>query len=298
MGLSTCEEPGRRSAGQLAGGSARAPIGALALINACHPGPSLAITAMITLLAAEAAPHGIGPGLLAPAVLAGQISIGWSNDAFDAARDARSGRSDKPIPAGAVSQRAVGTAAAIALAVSLALAFAIGEVTGIVNAVMMTAGWAYNAGLKSTLMSGFMYAAGFGLIPVFAASTLPGHPAPGPSAIAAAAMLGLGGHFANVLPDLAPDEVTGVNGLPQRIAALGGQAAARLCALLLLVLASGLLVLASTGPHRWIALIGLIAAIVLAAIGVRGSGRLPFRAAIGIAAIDVALFAVGGVTLT
>jgi hypothetical protein len=30
---------------------------------------------------------------------------------------------------------------------------------------------------------------------------------------------------------------------------------------------------------------------------VRGSGRLPFAAAIGIAAIDVALFAVGGVAL-
>ena len=58
-----------------------------ALLIASHQGPSLAITAMATLLAAEAAPHGIGPVLVAPAMLAGQFSVGWSNDVFDAGRD-------------------------------------------------------------------------------------------------------------------------------------------------------------------------------------------------------------------
>src|SRR5882672_9689095 len=57
-----------------------------ALVIASHPGPSLAITAMATVLAAEAAPHGFGPVLVAPAMLAGQLSVGWSNDACDAAR--------------------------------------------------------------------------------------------------------------------------------------------------------------------------------------------------------------------
>jgi 4-hydroxybenzoate polyprenyltransferase len=252
---------------------------------------------MIVLLAAQAAPHGYGPVLVAPAVLAGQISIGWSNDAFDAGRDAAAGRTDKPVAAGAVSRRAVAVAAVAALAVSMLLSFVIGEVSGIVNAVMMLAGWAYNAGLKSTLASGLAYVVGFGLIPAFAASTLPGHPAPRPWTIAAAAVLGLGGHFANVLPDLAGDEETGVRGMPQRVAARAGPAAVRLTALVLLLLASGLLVLASGGPHRWIAVAGLGAAGLLAAVGARGSGRLPFLAAIGIAAIDVALFAVGGVAL-
>jgi 4-hydroxybenzoate polyprenyltransferase len=267
------------------------------LIRAGHPGPSLAITAMITLLAAEAAPHGAGRLLVAPAVLAGQLSIGWSNDAFDAGRDAAAGRTDKPVAAGAVSRPAVAAAAAAALAVSVLLAFTISAVTGIVNVVMMAAGWAYNAGLKSTLASGLMYIAGFGLIPVFAASTLPGHPAPRPVTVAAAAVLGLGGHFANVVPDLAGDEATGVRGLPQRVAAAGGPAAVRLTALAALLLASGLLVLASGGTRHWFALAGLAAAICCAVIGARGSGRLPFAAAIGIAAIDVALFAVGGVAL-
>jgi 4-hydroxybenzoate polyprenyltransferase len=294
----TANEAADQTAGRAPSRAAQTLIRTRALLRTCHPGPSLAISAMITLLVAEAARHGTGPVLVAPAVLAGQISIGWSNDAFDAGRDAASGRTDKPIPAGEISRSAVGVAAVIALALSVVLSFAIGEITGIVNVVMMAAGWAYNAGLKSTLASGFMYVIGFGLIPVFAASTLPGHPVPRPLIITAAALLGLGGHFANVLPDLATDEAAGVSGLPQRVARHGGPAAARLCALVLLALASGLLVLASGGGHQWIAQLGLVAAVLLAVAGARGSGRLPFRAAIGIAAIDVALFAVGGVSLT
>jgi 4-hydroxybenzoate polyprenyltransferase len=269
-----------------------------ALVRAGHPGPSLAITAMITLLAARAAPHGTGPVLVAPAVLAGQLSIGWSNDGFDARRDAASGRTDKPVPAGAIGLRAVAVAAVAGLAVSVALCFAIGAVAGIVNAVMMAAGWAYNAGLKSTPASGLTYLVGFGLIPAFAASTAPGHPAPRAWVTAAAALLGLGAHFANVLPDLAGDEATGVRGLPQRVASRAGPVAVRLAALVFLLLASVLLVLASGAGHRGIALAGLGAAALLATAGAFGSGRLPFVAAIGIAAIDVALFAIGGVALT
>lgn len=235
--------------------------------------------------------------LLAPAVLAGQLSIGWSNDVFDAGRDAVAARTDKPIAAGAVSRRAVSIAAAAALAISVVASFVIGGFPGILNAVMMAAGWAYNAGLKSTLASGLMYVVGFGLIPAFAASTLPGHPAARSLTTAAAGAVGLGGHFANVLPDLAGDEAAGVRGLPQRLAARSGPFAVRLAALVLLLLASVFLVLDSSPPRRWVAIAGLAAAAVLAVIGARAPGRLPFLAAIGIAAIDVALFAFGGVAL-
>src|ERR1700759_398647 len=82
-----------------------------ALIITSHPGPSLAITALTTLLAVQAAPHGTGPVLTAPALLAGQLSVGWSNDACDAARDAAAGRTDKPLARGDISLGAVWTAA-------------------------------------------------------------------------------------------------------------------------------------------------------------------------------------------
>ena len=269
-----------------------------ALIIASHPGPSLAITAMTTLLAAEAAPHGTGPVLVAPAMLAGQLSVGWSNDACDARRDAAAGRTDKPVATGAISVRAVWIAAFVALAAAAAMSLAISVLTALILALIIGAAWAYNLGLKSTAWSGVLYVAGFGPIPAYAASTLPGQPAPSWTVTAAAALIGLGAHFANVLPDLAADQATGVRGLPQQVATRWGPAAVRAIALALLLAASVLLLVAARGSRRWVAVTGLAAAAVLGVAGARGSGRVPFLAAIGIAAIDVVVFAAGGEALT
>jgi 4-hydroxybenzoate polyprenyltransferase len=267
-----------------------------ALIITSHPGPSLAITALTTLLAAQAAPHGIGPVLTAPSLLAQQLSIGWSNDACDAARDTAASRADKPIARGDIGVRAVWTAAAAAAAAGLAMAFAISPLTGALFALMAVLGWAYNLGLKSSLTSGALYLLGFGLLPAYAASTLPGEPAPRWPIIVAAALLGLGAHFANVLPDLAGDRAAGVGGLPQRVAAWRGPGAVRAAALILLLAASAVLLVGTT--RRWVAIPALAAALLLAVASVRGSGRVPFLAAIGIAAVDVVLFAAGGEKLT
>ena len=267
-----------------------------ALIIASHPGPSLFITAMATVLAVDAAPHGIGPVLTAPAMLAAQLSIGWSNDAFDAPRDAVAGREDKPVATGGISVRAVWIAAFAALLAALAMSLAIGVVTALILALILGAAWAYNAGLKSTPASGLMYLLGFGPIPAYAASTLPGHPGPAWYLTAVAALVGLGGHFANVLPDLASDRVAGVKGLPQQVAARWGAGTVRAIALVLLLSATVLLLLASS--RRWVAVPGLAAAVVLAVVGARGKGRVPFWAALGIAAVDVLLIVVGGGALT
>jgi UbiA prenyltransferase family len=285
-----------------------------ALVITSHPGPSLAITALASLLAAQAAPRGIGPALTAPAMLALQFSIGWSNDAFDASRDAAAGRTDKPLATGAIGPGPVWAAAGLSLLAALGMALAIGTATGIITAVMAAAGWAYNAGLKSTLASGLMYLVGFGLVPAYAASTLPGHPWPRWQVTVAAALIGLGAHFVNVLPDLAADRATGVRGLPQQVAALAGghgsggsspanitargEPAVRACAIVLLLAASALLLAAARPGRRWIAAAGLVVSAALAAVSARGHGRVPFGAAIGIAAVDVVLFATGGEALT
>jgi 4-hydroxybenzoate polyprenyltransferase len=265
---------------------------AKALIIAGHPGPSLAITALATALAVQAAPQGIGPLLTAPAMLAAQLSIGWSNDAVDAPRDAAAGRTDKPVATGALSARAVWIAAFVALPAALVMALAISMATALILAVIVGAGWAYNLGLKSSPASGLMYLLGFGPIPAFAASTLPGQPVPIWYATAAAALVGLGGHFANVLPDIAADRAAGVNGLPQQVAARWGDGTVRAIALVLLLSASVLLVLASN--RQWVALAGLGAAVALAVVGALGKGRVAFAAAFGIAAVDVVVLVVGG----
>jgi 4-hydroxybenzoate polyprenyltransferase len=271
---------------------------ARALIAAGHPGPSLAITLMAAVLTAEAAPHGTGPLLAAPAMLAGQLSVGWSNDALDATRDSAAGRTDKPIARGDISRRAVWAAACCALAAALAMAAAIGPPAFLILVVIIGAAWAYNLGLKSTPASGLMYLAGFGPIPAYATSVLSGHPLPRWQVTVAAAGVGLGAHFANVLPDLAGDRATGVRGLPQLVAARWGSGAVRATALALLLAASVLLLAAASPSRWWVAVAGLAAAVVLAVVGARGGGRVPFLAAIGIAAVDVMLFVSGTEALT
>jgi 4-hydroxybenzoate polyprenyltransferase len=268
------------------------------LIVASHPGPSLAITAMATLLAAQAAPTGFGPVLTAPAMLAGQLSVGWSNDAVDAAKDTLAGRADKPAARGEISVRALWIAAVVSVLVALTLSALISPVTLALNAVIIAAGWLYNLGLKSTAASGLLFLLGCALLPAYATSTLPGQPAPRLAVCFAAGLVGLGAHFANVLPDLAADRVTGVRGLPQLVAARWGPSAVRGAALVLLLSASVLLVVAARPGRRWIALLGLCVSAGLSLPGALGAGRVPFRAALAIAAVDVLVFAAGGEALT
>ena len=79
------------------------------------------------------------------------------------------------------------------------------------------------------------------------------------------------------------------------MAARWGPGAVRAAALVLLLTASVLLL---TGATRlWVAIPGLIAAVLLAVAAVRGTGRVPFLAAIGIAAVDILLFVAGGEAL-
>jgi 4-hydroxybenzoate polyprenyltransferase len=279
-----------------AAGSHVSPV--RALIVASHPGPTLVITALVTALTAHAAAHGIGPVLAAPAILAGQFSVGWSNDACDAARDLAAGRTDKPVARGDISVRAVWIAAFSALAVAAILSALIGPRWLLINTVMVGAAWAYNLGLKATWASGLMFLVGFAPLPAFATSTLPGQPWPTWQVTAAAGCLGLGTHFVNVLPDLAADQITGVKGLPQLVAARWGALAVRAVAIALLLVASALLLLAAIPSRRWVSAAGLAASAILAITGFRGSGKMPFFCALGIAAVDVALFLAGSEALT
>ena len=77
----------------------------VALALSCHPVPTVAVTAMGTVLAVAAGdPAGVCL-LVLLAVLTGQLSIGWSNDLIDVGRDRAAGRTDKPFASGAVPAR-------------------------------------------------------------------------------------------------------------------------------------------------------------------------------------------------
>lgn len=272
-----------------------------ALIRAGHPGPCLAVTAITVLLAAGAGVAEVGRlAGLAAAVLAGQLSIGWSNDWADLARDAAAVRADKPLATGALSRRSVLTAALVAVVAAFGLALLLGPVTAAWLAPVVAGGWAYNVGLKATPLSGLAYVVGFAPLPGLATSLLPGQPTPRPWALFASSLLGLGAHFVNVLPDLGRDRATGVRGLPQVLAAsrADGEATVRSVAVALLLGASVLIVAAQGNAPRVPVLAGLAVAAGLGLVAVRTRGRTPFRCALAIAGIDVLMFGVGGGELT
>ncbi len=194
-----------------------APSRLRALWGASHPGPTLVVTALAVALGIAA---GLDPWrvvVLAFAVIAGQLSVGISNDAIDAARDRAVGRTDKPIARGDVSVRAAWVAAGLLVLVSLAASAVLGLLMAAVHALALASAWAYNAGLKNTPVSVVPFLVSFGLFPSLAILSASSPAFASPWATVAGAALGAAVHLTNVLPDLDDDAQTGVRGLPHRL---------------------------------------------------------------------------------
>jgi 4-hydroxybenzoate polyprenyltransferase len=275
---------------------AAARLRALAL--ATHLGPTVAVTTVATLLAVAAGVPGGRSTLLCAAVLAGQASIGWSNDWLDADRDRAVGRADKPVVQGAVRPAVLRVAALTALVVAVVLSLLLGLVPGLLLLVLVASGWAYNVGLKRTAASGVPYLVGFGALPAGVVAAAPGTPLAPWWLVFAGAALGGAAHLANVAPDLEDDLATGVRGLPHR---LGARASAVLCAALLGA-ASLVLVLGPDGPPSaagWAGLALAVPAVAVAALaGTARFRRFAFPAILVLVVLDVVLLVVGGATLT
>src|SRR3954466_11443387 len=200
------------------------------LVLATHAGPTVAVTTVATLLAVAS---GVGPGrtaLLCVAVLAGQASIGWSNDWLDAGRDRAVARADKPVVQGSVAPGVLRMAALLAAGAAVVLSLLLGWTAGLLLLVLVASGWAYNAGLKRTVASVVPYATGFGALPAGVVAAAPGTPWAPWWLVSAGGALGAAAHLANVAPDLEDDLATGVRGLPHW---LGARTSAVLAALLL-----------------------------------------------------------------
>lgn len=271
---------------------------AVALVRASHAAPTLAVTAVVAALAVGSGHDASGTALVVLAVLTGQLSIGWCNDLVDHQRDAATGRRDKPLVSGAVSRRAVVLGAGGALALCVPLSFANGTAAGLAHLTGVAAGWAYNLGVKRTVLSWLPYAVAFGLLPAFVTLAMPGRPWPPLWAVAAGALLGTGAHAANVLPDIEDDLHSGVRGLPQRLGPFG----ARVLAAGALLAASVVLLLGPAGPigiTGWagLAVTGVLALAVVLPPRSGPDSRRPFAAALGLAGLDVALLLARGVAL-
>jgi 4-hydroxybenzoate polyprenyltransferase len=245
------------------------------------------------------------------AVLAGQLTVGWHNDWLDADRDTTAGRRDKPIARGDLARGVAGVAALAAGLVTVPLSLLSGWQAGAAHVVAVALALAYNAYLKSTVVSFAPYLVAFPLLVAFI--SLGRHPSQWPPwwALLGAALLGTGAHLANAAPDVADDTATGVRGLPQRLGATRSIG----WALALLVASTGIIGLGAGHLSRLG--VGVIASLVvvllLAAVGVlyavlRGRGgqrrwsevagrRIWFRVAMLVAVANVLLLVIKGTAL-
>ncbi|MFE1368155.1 UbiA family prenyltransferase [Streptomyces anulatus] len=275
-----------------AGAGRRGQVVGLAL--ACHPGPALAVTALGCALALGSGLGGPRSALVTAAVLTGQLSVGWCNDAYDARRDADAGRRGKPAADGTVEARAVWAAATVALVLCVPLSLACGALAGSVHLAAVTAAWLYNLRLKATALSWLPYVAGFGALPAAVALSLPGAPWPRWWTVTAGALLGFAAHLADTLPDIAADRAAGIRGLPHRLGARG----TRLLLPAPLLGATAVLAFGPPGPVDT----GGAAALVLAGAAALAGPALGRRwrkaalaGAVAVAAADLALLLARGV---
>ena len=258
------------------------------LLQATHPVPAAAVTVLAGVVVAARGAGVAGTALATASTLAGQLSVGWSNDYLDRDEDAAAGRPDKPIPAGRIRPGAVWRAALVAFPVCVVLSVPLGVAEAVVMAAAVAAAWGYNLGAKRTALSWVPYVVAFGLAPVYIWLAA-GDGLPPVWVVAGAALLGLAGHLTNVLPDLEGDRARGARGLPHRLGAglslvmaalaLGGTVA--------LVLGFGGRV--GPGALTGTALAGsLILALLVA--GATGRTRLSFLLTIGAAVATVVTY--------
>ena len=264
-----------------------------AWLGSTHPGPAFAVTIVTVVLSIGVGLSPLSTTLLGLAMLAGQFSVGLSNDWIDAQRDRDAGRTDKPVAIGAISVPAVRASAFITAIVALALTVPFGPWPLIAHTVFIVSAWSYNVWLKKTPLSVLPYIVSFGLLPALVTLCLPASAAWW--ALGAGALLGVAAHVANVLPDMETDAATGVRGLPHRLGARGSGIVIAVS----LAAASALLYVGSPDALQLFGLVlGVALAIACVVLVLRGvATRLLFRLIIAAALLDVVLLAVSGSAL-
>jgi 4-hydroxybenzoate polyprenyltransferase len=224
---------------------------------------------------------GRGPGTLwvVLAVLAGQLFVGWTNDYLDRDRDRAAQRADKPVARGEIEPRIVGVAAIVALVAAVPLSLASGLAAAGVHFVGLASATAYNLRLKATVLSFVPYAVSFSLVPAFITLGLTPSHWPPAWVTTAAALIGVGGHFAQARPDVEHDRRQRIFGVPQRV----GDRASALLAALFLAAAATVIAAASRNP------LPLVALVPCAAVALTPP-RLSFRLTLATALLTATAF--------
>ena len=250
----------------------------LALLKACHLGPTLTVTITSFLLATNL--WWEGPAyIIAFGVFLGQLLVGFTNDLTDYQDDLKHNRLNKPLVSGRITEKQLRTAIKIVapFAVVVNIFGPLGIKGGLIYLFGVGMGISYNLYFKSTLLSPLPYAIAFAaLVACIVVATDRNPPL---WLMGAASLLGVAAHFANVLKDLDQDLTSGIKGLPQRL----GKKYSRIIVSLLLI--STTLLLNHTQPNTPLLVIGLVASVITSF----APNKLMFSSLMITALIDVVL---------
>lgn len=195
----------------------RRSIGALlqGLFWLGHPVPVLFHMIAITIFALLAAwPRPVWPVVLfvVGAHTAMQLAIAVFNDYCDRERDA-AGKPEKPIPRGLVTPREALIAGCAMIVLMALLLLPLPPLAWLLSLAYLALGMAYNLGLKSTPLSGAVFALAMPLIPFYAFAGVGHSLALLVWLVPVGFLLGVSLNLANSLPDLEEDAASGARTL-------------------------------------------------------------------------------------
>jgi 4-hydroxybenzoate polyprenyltransferase len=188
------------------------------LRQASHFGPTLIVTAIAfgfgTYYWWE------GPAyVIAFTVATGQLVVGWSNDLYDFKDDLAHARTNKPLVSGLITKQYLQKWLRFMVPFSFLanLLGPLGIKGGLVYMLGVAFGVAYNLYFKFSALSPLPYAIAFAALP--SSIAISKEITPPVWMILGGAIFGMAAHFINVIKDMEQDQVSGIQGLPQRLGA-------------------------------------------------------------------------------
>ncbi len=224
----------------------RAPGGRTrSLIFLGHPGPSVLVTVVFVALAGlagRAVPDPTRILQLVGTMLPIQLSIGVINDVVDLPADTVA-QPYKPLVRGVLRRSTAAWIGVILAAIGLASAATINVATLGLGAAALAAGLSYDLGLRRTVLSWVPWWAGMAVLPFASYASAGPIPPRLLALIPLSALIAVGLHLANALPDIDTDRAAGVHSLPVVIGARAARWAGPVG-----VAAAGVLAAALAGP--------------------------------------------------
>lgn len=186
------------------------------LRQASHFGPTLIVTAIAFGFGTYY--WWAGPAyVIAFTVATGQLVVGWSNDLYDYKDDLTHGRTNKPLVSGIISPQYLTRWLRFMVPFSFIanLLGPLGIKGGLVYMFGIACGVAYNFYFKFSAFSPLPYAIAFAALPSSVAISK--DITPPLWMLLGGAIFGMAAHFINVIKDMEQDQVSGIQGLPQRL---------------------------------------------------------------------------------